>query len=599
MSFYDDASLVFLPSGGAGKDTKAYSIKPTNGDGDFTFSRGSNLTATRVDSNGLIEKGRENLLLQSNTFDTTWTTSASNLTSGQSGYDGTSDAWLLTAAIPSGFSSRINQVLSPSSSGVLNFSVYAKADTLDWILLDGLGTNGFAAWFDVSNGVKGQVTSTSIGANITSVGNGWYRCEVYGNATTLTEVRIYVTDGDGTTTANDGDGCYIQDAQLEQSMVATEYIESGASTGLAGILEDSPRFDYSGGASCPSLLLEPSSTNLFQQSEYYNTYFTQQDISVTDNARISPEGLQNASKLIPDSGTGGNRSLGISLTGLSGIHTFSVFAKEGEYGYVSLRMRNSPNNFVMFDLSDGSVHNTESSGNQYVTNSAKSEDFGNGWYRLSASFDPSNSTTTGQLYASLSVGITGDETSSFDGDGTSGIFIYGMQFCEGSYPTSYIPNHSGGSVTREEDTTAELSLSPSHGSSNTWFFELKRITNTSLSNQSISIIKNDLTGASNRFTLFSTSNGRLRVLLSDENGTTENLYSSNNSFDKGETIKAAVKITPSGCTLFVDGSSVATSSSVGTITGIDAITYFRKAALKQFLIFPSALSDAECITLTS
>jgi hypothetical protein len=32
------------------------------GDGDFTFSRGSNLAATRVDVNGLIEKGRENLL---------------------------------------------------------------------------------------------------------------------------------------------------------------------------------------------------------------------------------------------------------------------------------------------------------------------------------------------------------------------------------------------------------------------------------------------------------------------------------------------------------------------------------------------------------
>ena len=72
MSFYDDASLVFLPSGGAGKDTKAYSIKPTDGSGDFTFSRGGNLTATRIDSNGLIEKGRENLLLQSNQFDTTW-----------------------------------------------------------------------------------------------------------------------------------------------------------------------------------------------------------------------------------------------------------------------------------------------------------------------------------------------------------------------------------------------------------------------------------------------------------------------------------------------------------------------------------------------
>ena len=48
MSFFDDASLAFLPSGAAGKDGKAYSIKPTNGTGDFTFSRGSNLSATRV-----------------------------------------------------------------------------------------------------------------------------------------------------------------------------------------------------------------------------------------------------------------------------------------------------------------------------------------------------------------------------------------------------------------------------------------------------------------------------------------------------------------------------------------------------------------------
>ena len=84
MSFFDDASLVFLPSGQAGKDGKTYSMKPTNGDGDFIFSRGSNLTATRIDSNGLIEKGRENLLLQSNQFDTTWTTTSSiTLTSGQ------------------------------------------------------------------------------------------------------------------------------------------------------------------------------------------------------------------------------------------------------------------------------------------------------------------------------------------------------------------------------------------------------------------------------------------------------------------------------------------------------------------------------------
>jgi hypothetical protein len=70
MSLFDDASLAMIPS--AYKDGKLYSIKPTDGSGDFTFTRGSNLAATRVDENGLIEKGRENLLLQSNQFDTTW-----------------------------------------------------------------------------------------------------------------------------------------------------------------------------------------------------------------------------------------------------------------------------------------------------------------------------------------------------------------------------------------------------------------------------------------------------------------------------------------------------------------------------------------------
>ena len=70
MSIYKSSSLAMIPT--AYKDGKLYSIRPTDGSGDFTFSRGSNLAATRVDVNGLIEKGRENLVLQSNQFDTSW-----------------------------------------------------------------------------------------------------------------------------------------------------------------------------------------------------------------------------------------------------------------------------------------------------------------------------------------------------------------------------------------------------------------------------------------------------------------------------------------------------------------------------------------------
>ncbi len=89
----ESASLVMIPSGY--EDGGLGSLKPMDGTGDFTFTRGSNLSATRVAPNGYIEKGYENLLLQSNSFLTTWITSGQMLTpvGGQSGYDGTNDAW--------------------------------------------------------------------------------------------------------------------------------------------------------------------------------------------------------------------------------------------------------------------------------------------------------------------------------------------------------------------------------------------------------------------------------------------------------------------------------------------------------------------------
>ena len=52
MSTYDEASLIMIPSGV--KDGKVYSAKPTNGDGDMTFTRASE--ASRVNSAGLVEK---------------------------------------------------------------------------------------------------------------------------------------------------------------------------------------------------------------------------------------------------------------------------------------------------------------------------------------------------------------------------------------------------------------------------------------------------------------------------------------------------------------------------------------------------------------
>ena len=106
MSIYDKSSLVLIPSGT--KTGKVYSQKPVSGDGDFTFTRSS--AATRVNADGNIEKETQNLILQSNQFDTSWDKYRTSLTSGQSGYDGTNNAWLLTATDT--FSARVQQTES-------------------------------------------------------------------------------------------------------------------------------------------------------------------------------------------------------------------------------------------------------------------------------------------------------------------------------------------------------------------------------------------------------------------------------------------------------------------------------------------------------
>ena len=56
MSIYDDAGVIQIPSAykKSVSNGTLYSVVPSNGDGDFTFTRGS--SATRVNKDGLIEE---------------------------------------------------------------------------------------------------------------------------------------------------------------------------------------------------------------------------------------------------------------------------------------------------------------------------------------------------------------------------------------------------------------------------------------------------------------------------------------------------------------------------------------------------------------
>jgi hypothetical protein len=235
MSTFDDASLVFIPSGY--KTSKAYSVKPTDGSGDLAFTR-SNDTASRVGPDGLIEKVRTNLLLQSNSFDTTWTNFNTTDTGGQSGYDGTNDAWLLQNTATSG---SIRQTIS--ASGVQTYSFYAKAGTTDWVAAYVAGSIIPYCFFDLTNGVKGATQNNVINSNITAVGGGWYRIAIAFNNTT-TDVRIFPAEANAVLASQVGDNIYIQNAQLEAGDIATEPILTTTAAVSVGPVANVPRLDY-------------------------------------------------------------------------------------------------------------------------------------------------------------------------------------------------------------------------------------------------------------------------------------------------------------------------------------------------------------------
>jgi len=581
-SFFSSASLAYIASAGAGKDGKTYSIKPADGSGDFTFSRGSNLAATRVGPTGLIEKGRENLLLQSNNFDTTWSAGNFSFSDNQSDKDGGTNAWKATCSTTYNYLSQ-----NFSGSGVYTFSGYfRKGDSNEGVRFNFSASADTNVYVDLTDGSSTD-NGNLIYKSITDAGNGFYKVVVSANLTSPTSLRFFVTNGVTTQVAGN---IYIQEFQLEIGLAATDYIESGATTGKAGLLENEPRFDYSGGATCPSLLLEPSRTNLVQ-SEYLNgiSGLSKIGTSFDTNATTSPEGLDNASLLKEDSSNGSHFAYkDFALTNGS-TYTISIFAKAGGVNR-NLKLGDGGVGWgsgfnVNFDLTAGTA-----------TSGGTIEPMGNDWYRCSVT-GTTNATTCRLIIYSLL-----NTATSYQGDGSSGVYLYGFQVEEGSYPTSYIPNHSGGSVTRGVDDINKLTGVGVTSDEFTIFLELDLSDTPLVSNVGTYFQTFDSSNNSQQeFRFFSYSGEQVLVPYFRQDAS----YAFGNG---GNAVRFDGKVLfrsdgGGSYTMFFgfNGSStkeVRTGLTAYTLNKIDFISQ-PKTNVKQLLIFNEALSDADCTTLTT
>ena len=420
MSLLDTASLIVTPNGY--KEGKLYSVIPSDGSGDLSVTRAT--TATRVNSQGLVELVPYNLLEQSNSFSTSpW---SMNVTSGQAGKDGQNNAWLLTkvTATTSDFYN------SNVYNGDQTFTIYVKKESGKGFKLFPIGTTTTSTEVNLQTGVVlnqlAGITSTTVEAYSST----WWKISVALNMIN-SNYYIYVTDGAGTQIAS---SITIQDAQVNIGLTAKAYFPTTDRLNI-------PRLDYSNG-SCPSLLVEPQRTNLLTWSSEFSNWLDAGG-SVTTNTAIAPDGTMTADTL---TGLRYQTPIGVN------VWTFSCYAKaNGGSGNFWLRVDIPATNGTSFDLTNG----TYSAPSGYT---ASIEDVGNGWYRCTM--------TTPSVNIVNAVVVSSDY-------GTNQTLIWGAQFEAGSYPTSYIPTTSP-AVTRNADVISKTGISSLIGQTEgTVFCEIK------------------------------------------------------------------------------------------------------------------------------
>lgn len=573
----------------------------------ITYTRASTATYYNGVTTAVAE---QNLLLQSQTFETTWATAGSTVTANTTtAPDGTTTA---DSLIPLATTGTHRVLQSTTGVGAFAFSVFVKANGYSKVgIWDSVTTGAYAA-FDLSTGTVLNSGAGASSATITALTNSWYRISFVATMSGSIGFAIQVLDPAYTTgginvawLADGTSGVFIWGAQLEQRSAVSAYTPTTTQpitnyipvllTAASGV----PRFDHNpiSGDSL-GFLVEQQSTNLATQSQTFTTW-TKSATTVTNNVAVAPDGTLTSSSLVPTATSTGHSMYLAGALG-SGSFTFSVYAKAGGFPRLGMRVYDGTvyQIRVTFDISTGTIV-SNTAGTATIT------PVGNGWYRCTCtgtSASGNMGAVAGWTIESLpAANIVQD---SFLGDGYSGAYVWGAQIEATAFSTSYIATVAS-QVTRAADAA---SMTGTNFSS--WFNNAEGTVYCEATPAKLDANTSPLwtmgTTNTNFINCYASTARALYISVNGVNVVDLSPGTSINVFRAGVQSKVASAYKTNDCAAVVTGSSVATDTSntlpIVTKLGIgqtQTADNFYCGTIAKLAYYPRRLSNEELQEMTS
>jgi hypothetical protein len=182
----------------------------------------------------------------------------------------------------------------------------------------------------------------------------------------------------------------------------------------------------------PEGIIEEVPYNLVSYSEQFqNGYWTKVNVTISANSEIAPNGALTADKIIESTSNSQHLvDLQINLPDNT-TYTNSIYVKSAGRTWCQLQSKLKNNTFsnTWFNLNNGTVGTSSAI-------SASIVDVGNGWYLIRQTFNTLSGTSTPTSVFKISIG---DNIEIYQGDGISGVALWGAQTIQGSVEKPYFP----------------------------------------------------------------------------------------------------------------------------------------------------------------